>query len=48
LDYNIEGVWEKNVRAIQFYEKNGFKTFDTHHFMLGKDLQTDIMMKLIL
>jgi ribosomal protein S18 acetylase RimI-like enzyme len=40
------GVWEKNVRAINFYKKNGFVEFDKHIFKLGKDEQTDIMMKL--
>jgi len=40
------GVWEYNPRAIRFYEKNGFVAFDKHVFKLGKDEQTDIMMKL--
>ncbi len=39
------GVWEENHRAIAFYEKNGFTTFDKHIFMLGSDKQTDLMMK---
>lgn len=39
------GVWEKNPRAIRFYEKNGFVAFDKHIFRLGEDEQTDIMMK---
>ncbi|WP_413512322.1 GNAT family N-acetyltransferase [Myroides odoratus] len=39
------GVWERNQRAIRFYEKNGFKVFDQHQFQLGDDLQTDWMMK---
>ena len=39
------GVWEKNIRAIQFYEKNGFVAFDKHFFKLGDDEQIDIMMK---
>ncbi|WP_347049228.1 GNAT family N-acetyltransferase [Flavobacterium olei] len=42
------GVWEKNVRAIRFYEKNGFIAFDKHIFKLGDDDQVDIMMKKIL
>lgn len=42
------GVWEENPRAIQFYKKNGFVAFDKHIFILGKDAQTDIMMKLML
>ena len=40
------GVWEKNERAINFYKKNGFVTFDTHIFKLGNEAQTDFMMKL--
>jgi ribosomal protein S18 acetylase RimI-like enzyme len=38
------GVWEKNVRAIQFYKKNGFVEFDKHIFQLGDDPQTDLLM----
>lgn len=44
-DYVWLGVWEKNARAIRFYEKNGFVAFDKHIFKLGKDAQTDVMMK---
>jgi ribosomal protein S18 acetylase RimI-like enzyme len=40
------GVWEKNMRAINFYKKNGFVEFDKHIFKLGNDNQTDIMMRL--
>ena len=40
------GVWDKNARAIRFYEKCGFAEFDRHVFMLGNDKQTDLMMKL--
>lgn len=40
------GVWEKNIKAIKFYKKNGFVEFDKHIFKLGDDEQTDIMMKL--
>ena len=40
------GVWEENSKAIRFYEKNGFKPFDKHIFVLGNDVQTDILMKL--
>lgn len=46
VDYVWLGVWEKNPRAIRFYEKNGFVAFDKHVFKLGDDEQTDIMMKL--
>lgn len=40
------GVWEHNAKAIGFYEKNGFTQFDKHHFMLGDEKQTDILMRL--
>lgn len=39
------GVWEKNLRAIRFYQKNGFTEFGQHVFQLGHDAQTDILMK---
>jgi ribosomal protein S18 acetylase RimI-like enzyme len=45
-EYVWLGVWEKNLRAINFYKKNGFVEFDKHVFQLGNDAQTDIMMKL--
>jgi diamine N-acetyltransferase len=40
------GVWEKNERAIRFYEKHGFVKFDEHVFVLGDERQTDYMMRL--
>jgi ribosomal protein S18 acetylase RimI-like enzyme len=40
------GVWKHNPRAIRFYEKLGFEPFGTHQFILGKDIQTDILMQL--
>lgn len=42
------GVWEENLRALQFYRKNGFEEFGTHTFRLGDDDQTDLMMKKII
>ena len=45
-DYIWLGVWEENHRALQFYTKNGFITFDTHLFILGEEKQTDLLMKL--
>jgi diamine N-acetyltransferase len=42
------GVWEKNPRAIRFYEKQGFVEFDQHIFQLGDDAQTDILMKKVI
>jgi ribosomal protein S18 acetylase RimI-like enzyme len=45
VEYVWLGVWEENHRALGFYQNNGFTAFDKHHFKLGKDVQTDIMMK---
>ena len=45
VSYVWLGVWEENHRALAFYRKNGFTTFDKHIFMLGNDEQTDLMMK---
>ena len=42
------GVWERNHRALRFYEKNGFQVFDKHVFKMGTDDQTDLMMRLTL
>ena len=39
------GVWEKNVKAISFYEKNGFVKFGTHPYYIGSDEQTDWLMR---
>jgi ribosomal protein S18 acetylase RimI-like enzyme len=38
------GVWEKNDKAIRFYERFGFKKFGAHEFILGNDVQTDWLM----
>jgi len=38
------GVWERNPRAISFYEKGGFRTVGSHTFLLGTDEQRDIIM----
>ena len=40
------GVWEKNHKAIEFYNKNNFVEFDTHSFTLGDEVQTDLLMEL--
>lgn len=45
VDFIWLGVWEKNERAIHFYQKNGFEIIDQHIFKLGTDLQTDYIMK---
>jgi len=38
------GVWERNTRAIAFYEKWGFAKAGTKVFQLGDDPQTDFVM----
>lgn len=45
LKYIWVGVWEKNIKAIRFYERNSFEQFGEHDFMLGKERQTDLLMK---
>ncbi|MFB9324619.1 GNAT family N-acetyltransferase [Paenibacillus aurantiacus] len=38
------GVWEKNERAIAFYEKMGFVQTGTHAFYMGDEEQLDYIM----
>ena len=38
------GVWEKNPRAIRFYEKCGFRDVGSQTFMVGDDPQNDRVM----
>lgn len=37
-------VWSRNDRAIRFYESWGFHRLGTQPFLLGTDLQTDLVM----
>jgi diamine N-acetyltransferase len=39
------GVWENNMRARKFYERWGFTYYGSHQFVLGTDVQTDVLMK---
>jgi diamine N-acetyltransferase len=39
------GVWEHNERALDFYNRWGFEKFGDHIFMLGRDAQTDLLMR---
>lgn len=43
--YTWLGVWEKNEKAINFYQKNGFYKIGTHSFVMGNDVQTDFIMR---
>ena len=38
------GVWDRNERAIRFYESWGFHRAGTQPFLVGTDLQTDHVM----
>lgn len=35
------GVWERNERALAFYEKMGFERFGYHYFQFGSERQRD-------
>jgi ribosomal protein S18 acetylase RimI-like enzyme len=37
-------VWEKNPRAIAFYQKWGFAVVGSQPFQLGSDMQQDLIM----
>lgn len=45
LSYIWLGVWEHNHAAMRFYERNGFVKVGSHKFWVGKDVQTDFLMK---
>jgi ribosomal protein S18 acetylase RimI-like enzyme len=38
------GVWERNPRAIRFYQKSGFQEIGAQTFAVGADLQRDLVM----
>lgn len=38
------GVWERNARAIAFYERWGFRVVGETTFTLGTDVQRDVVM----
>ncbi len=38
------GVWERNAKAIRFYEKQGFERIGAQTFRLGSDEQQDAVM----
>ncbi len=48
LNYLWLGVWKKNKKAIEFYEREGFIIFDSHSFVMGDEVQSDALMKLTL
>lgn len=48
MDWIWLGVWDQNIKAIEFYRKSGFVEFGQHDFHMGNELQRDIVMKLAL
>jgi diamine N-acetyltransferase len=38
------GVWQRNSRAVAFYEKHGFQVVGAQEFILGSDRQRDHVM----
>ena len=38
-------VWERNLRAIEFYRRWGFVEVGTQAFVLGHDVQNDLLMQ---
>jgi len=45
FEYIWLGVWEHNDNALGFYKRYGFQVFSSHPFLLGEDLQTDLLMR---
>ncbi len=39
------GVWEQNDKAVLFYKNSGFYVAGTHSFVMGDDVQTDLIMR---
>jgi ribosomal protein S18 acetylase RimI-like enzyme len=39
------GVWERNARALSFYERWGFEAVGDHVFRLGSDEQRDLILE---
>ena len=39
------GVWERNARAIRFYERWRFQRVGQHVFVVGNDPQTDLLFR---
>lgn len=42
------GVWQLNHKAINFYRQWGFDFFGAHPFLLGDDMQTDLLMQKVI
>jgi ribosomal protein S18 acetylase RimI-like enzyme len=42
------GVWEKNSGAIALYQRQGFVQVGSHPFIMGKEQQTDLILKKVI
>ena len=42
------GVWEHNLKARQFYEKEGFGAFGEHSFKVGTQVDRDLLLAKLL
>ena len=42
------GVWQKNPKAIRFYQRQGFEIIGEHDFFIGEDCQKDWIMRKVL
>jgi ribosomal protein S18 acetylase RimI-like enzyme len=42
------GVWERNTRALAFYQKMGFERFGFHYFLFGSERQRDFWLYKVL
>ncbi|MFN9493577.1 MAG: GNAT family N-acetyltransferase [Sphingobacteriales bacterium] len=38
-------VWQKNGKAIKFYQASGFVVYETARFLMGKEEQQDFLMR---
>lgn len=38
-------VWQKNTKAIKFYQASGFVIYDTTRFVMGNEVQQDFLMR---
>ncbi|MBA2407222.1 MAG: GNAT family N-acetyltransferase [Chitinophagales bacterium] len=41
----VLGVWEDNHRAVAFYKKWGFEVIGAHPFVVGSQVDTDLVMR---
>lgn len=41
----VLGVWDRNTRALAFYQRFGFKQIGQHPFQLGNDVQNDLILR---